>query len=286
VSNLAKRLLSAGVLLPIVIAAFILGGWVLRALILLAAIIALWEYGTIVCRDDRRSRGALLVVGGIATFLSLLVTDAVQGALVMQLAMIVLASTFVLAPGRGGPFETSWQRLTMLTFGVLYVGLGLSSVSHLREMGASFKGVGQGGFILVAFTATWANDTCAYFAGRAFGKHRMSEAISPKKTWEGFVGGLLGALAFLVGGRFLFPDVFAGMTYLDMVLVGIPASFLGPMGDLAESMLKRNFGVKDSGTVLPGHGGILDRIDAVLFVAPWTLAYFAGIKPLVDRLVP
>lgn len=281
-SNLAQRLLTAAVLLPLVIFCFIVGGWVLRGLILAAALVGLWEYGGIVAREDTRARIALVLVGFTATFLSLLATNALQATLIMQMATIALASLFVLAPGH---FDSAWQRLTLLTFGVLYVGLGLSSVAHLREMGDTMTGSARGGFILVAFTATWANDTCAYFAGRAFGKHKMAEAISPKKTWEGFVGGALGTLSFLVGGRFLFPVVFSGATYLDMVLVTIPAAFLGPMGDLAESMLKRNFGVKDSGKILPGHGGILDRIDAVLFVAPWTLAYFAAIKPFVDKLV-
>lgn len=281
-SNLAQRLLTAAVLLPIVIFCFIVGGWVLRGLILAAALVGLWEYGNIVAREDKRAKLALVVVGTAATLLSLVATSAVQGALIMQLSMIVLASLFVLAPGQ---FDTAWPRLTLLSFGVLYVGLGLSTVSHLRELGDAMTGGARGGYILVAFTATWANDTSAYFAGRAFGKHKMAEAISPKKTWEGFVGGAFGTLLFLVAGRFLFPAVFQAISYVDMVLVTIPAAFLGPMGDLAESMLKRNFGVKDSGKILPGHGGILDRIDAVLFVAPWTLAYFVGIKPLVDKLL-
>lgn len=279
-SNLVKRLLSAAILLPFVIAAFIAGGWWLRSLILAAAVIALHEYGNIVSRDDRRGRMVLVVVGGLATLLSLLVQNAVQGAIVMQMSIIALASLFVLAPG---DFDTAWRRLTLLSFGVLYVGVGLSSVAHLRDMGDAHAGSGRGGFILVAFTATWANDTCAYFAGRAFGKHKMAELISPKKTWEGFAGGAVGTLLFLVGGLTLFPQVFVGISYLDVVLVTIPASFLGPMGDLAESLLKRNYDVKDSGNIIPGHGGMLDRIDAVLFVAPWTLTYFAAVKPLLAR---
>lgn len=281
-SNLAQRILSAVFLLPPVIAAFIFGGWWLKGLIFVVALVCLWEYGSIVAKDEPRSRWALLLVGGVATALSILVDDAVQAILILQMSMIAFACMFVLAPGE---LVTAWKRLCTLTFGVLYVGLGLIAVGRLRDLGDTLDGVGRGGFILVAFTATWANDTCAYFAGRAFGKHKMNEAISPKKTWEGFIGGAVGALLFLVCGRFLFPNVFAAMTYVDMVLVSIPASFLGPMGDLAESMLKRNYDVKDSGKILPGHGGMLDRVDAVFFVAPWTLAYFVAIKPLVDKLL-
>jgi phosphatidate cytidylyltransferase len=282
VSNLVLRLLSAAALLPPVIAAFIFGGWWLKALILLVACACLWEYGSIVAKDEPRSRVALMVVGMIAAALLLVVDSAAQALLVLQLSMIAFASMFVLAPG---DLATAWRRLCTLMFGVLYIGLGVIAVVRLRDLGDGLAGAGRGGFILVAFTATWANDTCAYFAGRAFGKHKMNEVVSPKKTWEGFAGGAVGTLLFLLGARWLFPGAFGAMSYLDMVLVSIPASFLGPMGDLAESMFKRNYDVKDSGKILPGHGGMLDRVDAVFFVAPWTLAYFVAIKPLVDRLL-
>jgi phosphatidate cytidylyltransferase len=281
-SNLAKRLLSALVLLPVVIAAFIAGGWWLRGLVLSAAIIALFEYGRIVAKDSRRDRIALLIVGGAATTISLVVDNAGIAILVMQLATMALASMFVLQPG---DLQLAWKRLATLAFGVWYVGLSIVCVARLRDLGDVHQGAARGGTILVAFTATWANDTCAYFAGRLLGKHKMSGAISPKKTWEGFVGGAIGTLAFLLAGRALFPFVFEGITYLDMVLVSIPVSFLGPMGDLAESMLKRAYDVKDSGNIIPGHGGILDRVDAVFFVAPWTLTYFSAVKPLVDSLL-
>jgi phosphatidate cytidylyltransferase len=278
VSNLALRVLTALVLLPPVIACFVVGGWWLRGLIVAAAVACLWEYGGIVAREDKAARIVLLVVGTLSTVLLLFAQTAVQGVLILQLGVLVIGSLFVLRPGH---FDSAWQRMCVLAFGVVYVGVGLGSVSHLREMGDALSGAGRGGFVMVAFTATWANDTYAYFAGRAFGKHKMAELISPKKTWEGFVGGALGTLLFLVGGRFFFDGLFAGMSYLDAVLVGIPVAFLGPMGDLAESLLKRNHNVKDSGKLLPGHGGMLDRIDAVLFTAPWTLLYFEAIKPML-----
>ena len=126
-----------------------------------------------------------------------------------------------------------------------------------------------------------ANDTCAYFAGRAFGKHKLAPLLSPKKTWEGFAGGFVGTLGFLFAGKALFPETFAGLTSTDLVLLGVPSAFLGPVGDLAESLLKRNYDVKDSGNILPGHGGMLDRIDAAFFVCPWVLCYLVALKPLL-----
>ncbi len=281
-SNFILRLLSAALLLPPVITAFIWGGWWLKGLVMAVSFGCLWEYGSIVAKHELRTRAALMIVGTIAAALLLAVDSAAHAMLVVQGSMMVFASMFVLVPGE---LATAWQRLCTLTFAIPYVVLGLSSVARLRDLGDHLPGGARGGFILVAFTATWANDTCAYFAGRAFGKHKMSALISPKKTWEGFAGGAVGTLCFLLAGRFLLPQVFSAMTYLDMVLVSIPASFLGPMGDLAESMLKRNYDVKDSGAILPGHGGMLDRVDAVFFVAPWTLAYFVALKPMVDQLL-
>lgn len=281
-NNLLLRILSAALLLPPLITAFIFGGWWLRGIVLFAAVVGLWEYGRIVAKNSQRDRIALLVVGSIATTLSLIIDDAVSAILVLQLATMALASMFVLSPG---DLVDAWKRMGVLAFGVIYIGLSLLCVSRLRDLGETHSGVGRGGYILVAFTATWANDTCAYFAGRAFGKHKMSATISPKKTWEGFAGGALGTLAFLVAGRALFPAVFEGITFVDMVLIALPVSFLGPMGDLAESMLKRGYDVKDSGNIIPGHGGILDRLDAVFFVAPWTLTYFVVIKPHIDALL-
>ncbi len=132
-------------------------------------------------------------------------------------------------------------------------------------------------WVIMAFVVTWANDTAAYFTGHAIGRHPLFARISPKKTWEGFVGGVGGSVLGALVVRWL---LFSGSLGLGLaVLVGLGASVLGPLGDLAESMVKRAAGVKDSGRTIPGHGGLLDRIDALLFVAPWIYVcagYLAG----------
>jgi phosphatidate cytidylyltransferase len=150
-----------------------------------------------------------------------------------------------------------------LIFSVVYVGLPLALVAELR-------GFSSGAWwVVLLLSITWMNDTGAYFAGRAFGRHKLLPRVSPSKTWEGFAGGLL----FSLGAAFAVRAVgFPALTVADCLFLGGAAGILGPSGDLAESSLKRSFGVKDSGKVLPGHGGILDRIDALLFTAP--LVYF------------
>jgi phosphatidate cytidylyltransferase len=122
---------------------------------------------------------------------------------------------------------------------------------------------------VLLFIVSWANDTLAYFAGRFLGKRPLAPRISPKKTWEGFWGGAAGSIAGAVAVKLLF---LPAVSIPAVVVVGAGAAVLGPLGDLSESMLKRAAGVKDSGRVIPGHGGLLDRIDAVLFVAPWVVA--------------
>lgn len=121
--------------------------------------------------------------------------------------------------------------------------------------------------LLFVLLPIYMNDTMAYVSGRLFGKHKMLPAVSPKKTWEGFIGGILGALLLMLGVMYLMDGDLERDGWL-IALLSISASILATLGDLFESKLKRTAGVKDSGTILPGHGGILDRIDAMLFVAP------------------
>jgi phosphatidate cytidylyltransferase len=132
---------------------------------------------------------------------------------------------------------------------------------------------------VAALTITWSNDTSAYFAGRFLGRHKLYPEVSPNKTWEGFAGGMVGSVIGMFIARGFFFPVF---TVTDCLLLGVFGGIFGPMGDLVESMLKRAYGVKDSGRIIPGHGGILDRIDALLFNAPLVFVYvtfFRGLLP-------
>ena len=209
----------------------------------------------------------------------MLATDPNVTWLSVQVAFLVIAILFLL---RTGDFDTAWPRMAALAIGVVYVALALVAVYRLRGLGDSFAYAwAKPTWVYVVMLATWSNDTFAYFAGRAFGKHKLYEKVSPKKTWEGFAGGAIGAVASLFITRALFPDAFGHFTTLDLLFIGVPAAALAPAGDLAESLLKRNYGVKDSGNTIPGHGGVLDRVDALFFVAPWVLLYATGIRPLL-----
>jgi phosphatidate cytidylyltransferase len=147
--------------------------------------------------------------------------------------------------------------------GIVYAGF-------LTTFLALLKVVGRGDAVVLVLVVAWIADTGGYFAGRFLGKTKLYEAVSPKKTWAGAWGGLAGSL---VGTAVLKLVSAHWLSWLDVFAIAIPGGILGQMGDLAESLIKRSVGVKDSGSLLPGHGGLLDRIDAVLFIAPYTYAY-------------
>jgi phosphatidate cytidylyltransferase len=121
----------------------------------------------------------------------------------------------------------------------------------------------------------WSGDTGAYFAGKAFGKHKLYEAVSPNKTIEGSLGGIAASIgvAFLFNYLFAFDSRWIPLEAWQVLLLAIPANLLGQLGDLCESIIKRAHDVKDSGTIIPGHGGMLDRIDGLIFASPWVYIF-------------
>jgi phosphatidate cytidylyltransferase len=156
--------------------------------------------------------------------------------------------------------------------GQVYVALPMSLLGWLYNLTSPQ-------FILAIFILIWLSDTGAFCVGSLIGKHRLFERISPKKSWEGFFGGLVFCLVAAVLMRFCIMDesVFKGMNLSQMLGLGAVVCCFGTWGDLVESLIKRTLGVKDSGNILPGHGGILDRIDSLLLVVPATLIYMLAL---------
>jgi len=158
--------------------------------------------------------------------------------------------------------------------GIFYIGLPFVHLVMLRFMGGdSVIATNLGDFstgcalVWIALIGTWASDTFAYFAGCAMGKHKLCEKISPKKTIEGFIGGLIGTTASVAG-----LGVFFGLDVVTMAVLGFIICIVATLGDLVESVVKRYTGIKDSGNIIPGHGGIWDRFDSVLYTVP--LVYY------------
>jgi phosphatidate cytidylyltransferase len=159
--------------------------------------------------------------------------------------------------------------------GVLYIGLTFAHLVLLRFSDQSvfiatkFGALSAGALYLwLAFVGTWASDTFAFFVGSRFGRHKLAPAVSPGKTWEGVAGGLAGSVIGVT--------ILGSLSYLPLVhslVIGLLVGVVAPLGDLVESSIKRYAGVKDSGRLLPGHGGVLDRFDSIMFVAPAVYYY-------------
>jgi phosphatidate cytidylyltransferase len=256
-SNFASRIAVAVVGLPTVLALVWAGGWWLFALVAVAGVLALHEFWVMT-----RALRPLAAAGYLGTLLALLGArlgglDWMVGGFLATLALAYLLK------GIAETRTTTTMSVGATVLGVAWIGLGLGFLLELRSIPAHG--------VLALYTlllAVWANDTFAYFVGRTLGRHKMAPAVSPGKTWEGFAGGALASVA--VAFFALYDQGF--LEIWQSLVLGLVIAVAGPVGDLFESSLKRDMQVKDSGRVLGGHGGVLDRIDALLFAA--VAAYF------------
>lgn len=261
-SNLALRVLTAVVALPLVAA---LIAWRepmgFGFFVIVVAGLALTEYVNMTMPSARARLRVSVVAIGLALGTAVYLRPEL-GLVWVFGAVVASAAAVLLEPG---DIATSGPRLGVAGFGVLYLGLLPISLALLHRDAAHGPI-----WVCAAIAATFGNDTGAYFAGRALGRHKLYPAISPAKTVEGAVGGLVATVGILLAGHFTIAPT---ITLADCLFIGVPAAVLGPIGDLVESMIKRSAGVKDSGKLLPGHGGMLDRIDALLFVSSWVYVY-------------
>lgn len=282
-SELATRVAVALVAIPVVFGLIWLGGWYMG--VPLAAFAALGtlevsRLGRRVGAESDRWLAALWAVGLVlsASWLGTYGAWAPWGAGMLALLVpVALVSTMV----RSGPDHAPLSRVGVTLLAVLYVGVAFSFVPLLValpvERGwAPEESAGLAGLAVVALplAATWAGDSSAYFIGSAWGRRPMAPTISPKKSWEGFWAALVGAGVAGLIWSMVVPPVLPGVDFGDPWVLGVGGTVLGlaaVVGDLVESLLKREAGVKDSGTFFPGHGGILDRVDSLLFTLP--LAY-------------
>jgi len=267
---LSKRLLSAAVLIPIVALCVYWGGMAFFALVSLAALLAAYEYLKMM-RAQGWTPSYFLGLACVALFL----VDAQWpqwGILPYGLALIpiVTLSSEVFS----GNIPNALVRWALLMASSLYLGYLPGLFVRLRALENGLY------WLIVALLGTWICDSAAYFIGRAWGKHKLCPTISPKKTWEGAIAGLVfGVLTVVMLGWWLL-DLPIGWGLLAGVVLVLGAT----IGDLAESVIKRQIGVKDSSNLIPGHGGMLDRIDSLLFVVP--LMYLIALLAQAYMRVP
>ena len=308
VSNLATRVLVAVVGIPVILLVTMAGGFYFYALVLLIALLAIHEVFALArAKGISPQAGAGMTLGGLLVTVfayfkvRLLVIGGLllrgihvpfpsmaQSLLILYLVALPLIMTIELFRGKPGAL----MNIATTLFGASYAGLFLGSLVGLRELFipedfpvyAYFPVHGTavpddvagllyrwGGYtVITLFASIWVCDSAAYFVGRSFGRHRLFVRVSPNKTWEGAAAGFLAALGVFQLARVL---VLPYMSVADALVCGIIAGACGQIGDLAESLLKRDAGVKDSSSLIPGHGGVLDRFDSLLFVAPLVFVY-------------
>lgn len=274
--NLTVRTLSGAVLAAVLFGATLLSPWGYVALLAVITAVGVWEFynlaqgcGYSAQRVMGTSLAVILFGFGAAIFASVAVARSLEAERVILAAilygLVAVPSVFVCELFRKQEHPIANVAVTLA--GVLYVSLPAALMLAVPLLLSN--GAGWNPWCALCYILTiWANDSFAYLAGVAFGKHRMCERISPKKSWEGFVGGVVAAVGFAVLWGWLLDGnmlVWAGL--------GGVVAITGVAGDFIESLFKRSAGVKDSGAIMPGHGGVLDRFDALFISAPYAVLY-------------
>lgn len=274
-SNLTQRLLTAAVGLPLILLVLYLGGIFFLLFIIAIMIISTIEYFGIIGESKFRPNKILIIIGCIAIGLG-----AYTCSFIMMLLFTAAVMIFMILQLRSEDFSDSIKKAGMAIFPLVYLGWFLSHGILLRnisydtavlEYSKDTLGLQNPGFffMVIVFACTFLNDTGAYFTGKNLGKRKLSPSISPGKTVEGTIGGLV----ISVIAAYVFNLIFSSPLTMGWVLIyGVSIGVASIFGDLVESSIKRGGGVKDSGGIVPGHGGVLDRFDSFFLVFP--VAYY------------
>jgi phosphatidate cytidylyltransferase len=285
-SNLAVRFMTAGVAAPLILwMLFIAPTWVWPCFVLvLANPIAAQELFGMTLRGEKRLQAwgiASCLLVGLGLYQAVTVSSPLLGApfdiaRFFPIGLVLWAlSTMLFTLSRPLPHEQAGNRMAWLLGGPLYIGGTLANLAALHSVEHG------GGWVLLSMVLAWLADTFGYFSGRflggkVFGPYKLSPHISPNKTWEGAAGAVLGCLTAITVAHFWFQPALSLEAGVVIALIAAP---LGVCGDLVESLIKRSTGAKDSGWIVPGHGGLIDRIDALMFTATLVLVYAKYIMP-------
>jgi phosphatidate cytidylyltransferase len=270
------RTLVAAVLIPVAVGAMYVGGWVLAALLAASAALSALELFRMAAVKGPRALPALGAAGAIALVAAAALWP--ERGLDNPLLFGIVATTAIVACTAAiwvrGVAGDPLLSVAVTVFGAVYTSLLLFALflRHLPGIDSPLHGTV---LLLAPVVLTWINDSFAYFGGRTWGKRKLIPKVSPGKTVEGAVCALFGTLLSAVGYGFLlarFPSYQMGI--VEAAAFGVLISVSSQIGDLAESLFKRDVGVKDSGTLLPGHGGALDRFDSLFFTLPIGYAFF------------
>ncbi|HET8656923.1 MAG TPA: phosphatidate cytidylyltransferase [Longimicrobiaceae bacterium] len=273
-SETTQRVIVAAIGIPVAVVVVFLGGWVLAALLVVLSVLSALEFYRMAARkgaEPMRALGATLAGAFVVVAAASLPDLGTPAGFGLLVTLATLAVTAYAIWDRGVEGQPLLSISTTLT-GALYTGGLLSFGLFLRHLPGIVDAWHGTALVFAPILLTWTSDTCAYFVGRAWGTRKLIPRVSPGKTVQGAIGAMVGSIVIaLLYSRVLdrFPTYRLSLT--QAAVFGLYISVVAQVGDLVESLLKRDAGVKDSGTLLPGHGGALDRFDSLLFTLP--LAY-------------
>jgi len=266
-SNRLTRILVSIVAIPLIIGVSYYGKIPFLVFVLGIGLIAFHEFAIMV---NNKSANVNIKVGLASVFL--IITNSYFNYFnfkLLALLIVIIILINELFRNEGSAILNLGTTLT----GIFYIGFFAGAIVELRELfnitQSSYTG---GGYLIITlFASIWICDSAAYFLGTAFGKHKLFPRVSPKKSWEGAIAGFVFAIVTMIAAKFLGLNI---LSWKDAIVTGMIVGIIGQIGDLVESLIKRDAGVKDSSSIIPGHGGIFDRFDSLLFTAPAVYLYF------------
>ncbi len=254
---LVERIMVGVILVPLVALFIYLGGWIYAIGVTVVLGVAGWEYWRMVHNGGFRPSGIFLVGGIITLVLVQQIFGHPGNDIVFNMLVLITMTTSVLRFELGQNQPAS--NFAFNIAGLVYLGWMGSYLIPLRNLPDGLW------WVAVSLPAAWVADVGAFFIGSQIGKHRLAPRVSPRKSWEGYFGGLPFAIAWSAGLAWVAQSQVAAITPIKGAILGLAIGLTAPLGDLFESLLKRQFGIKDTSHILPGHGGVMDRIDSTLW---------------------
>jgi len=280
--NLAQRLIVAAIAIPAILFMVFKGGDLFFYFLLLLVLIGSFEYftGTGTRLFSPFAFLPLIITAGAAALF-------MRGYLNWAIWLIIACFVFIgiLLAVRGDPVEALFKKLSYIVWGCLYLALLYPFVFMVRGEAVWMADAPGCWWVFLLLASLWVGDTAAMFFGSQCGKHKLAPTVSPNKTWEGFWGGFIGTLLVAVIFKLAW---LTDTAFYHLAAIAIITAFFGQLGDLVESLWKRSIGIKDSSAIIPGHGGVLDRFDSLLFAAPavyFYLKYVMGAPWLQNYLI-
>lgn len=266
--NLLTRTLSGIIYAALIVGCTLAGGWWFVSLLILFVILAVVEFHQLTDSGEPLSRKWLPVLADTATGVLLVAGFSWSlSLLAVALFVLILRPIIQFYVHEDAPLS----RLAYSYMSVLYIALPLALLGFMMTI---IDGNDAKALIMTMFVMIWLNDTGAFLVGSAIGRHKLFPSISPKKSWEGAIGGVAFSIAVAFVAKYCLPGYFGFISIGELCIMGFITGVFSIFGDLVESLVKRSLGVKDSGKLIPGHGGILDRIDSILLVSPAVAVYF------------